>query len=101
MVYMKRVLFSVKPSKIEILDQMDKLRGNIPRSAFIIQSIQFMIDSHKKYRNSLSPLDLPTIADTWQIWRLYFKDQKLGRLVDDIRKLDQLISLAKREVESK
>ncbi len=98
---MKKVLISVKPDKIEILDQVDKLRGNMTRSAFVVQSIQFMIDSYKKHQNSLSPLDLPTIADTWQIWRLYFKDQKLGRLVDDIRKLDQLISLAKREVESK
>ena len=78
---------------------MDNLRGNTPRSAFILQSIEYMIDTHKKNKNMLSPLDLPTIADTWEIWKLYFKDLKIGNLVDNIRKLDQLISLAKQEVD--
>jgi hypothetical protein len=45
---MKKVLFSVKPHKLKILDQMDSLRGNTPRSAFILQSIEYMIDTHKK-----------------------------------------------------
>ena len=98
---MNRVNFYVKPHKLKILDQMDSLRGNTPRSAFILQSIEYMIDTHKKNKGMLSPLDLPTIADTWDIWKLYFKDLKLGKLVDNMRKLDQLISLANREVEKR
>ena len=54
---MKKVLFSVKPHKLKILDQMDNLRGNTPRSAFILQSIEYMIDTHKKNKGMLSPLD--------------------------------------------
>ncbi len=96
---MKKVLFSVKPHKLKILDQMDGIRGNTPRSAFILQAIEYMIDTHKKNKGILSPLDIPTIADTWEIWKMYFKDLKLGKLVDNMRKLDQLISLANREVE--
>jgi len=96
---MKKVLFSVKPHKLKILDQMDGIRGNTPRSAFILQAIEYMIDTHKKNKGMLSPLDIPTIADTWEIWKMYFKDLKLGKLVDNMRKLDQLISLAKQEVD--
>ena len=96
---MKKVLFSVKPHKLKILDQMDGIRGNTPRSAFILQAIEYMIDTHKKNKGMLSPLDIPTIADTWEIWQMHFKDLKLGNLVDNIRKLDQLISLAKQEVD--
>ena len=96
---MNRVNFYVKPHKLKILDQMDGIRGNTPRSAFILQAIEYMIDTHKKNKGILSPLDIPTIADTWEIWNMYFKDLKLGKLVDNMRKLDQLINLANREVE--
>ena len=96
---MNRVNFYVKPHKLKIFDQMDGIRGNTPRSAFILQAIEYMIDTHKKNKGILSPLDIPTIADTWEIWSMYFKDLKLGKLVDNMRKLDQLISLANREVE--
>ena len=66
---------------------------------FILQAIQYMIDTHIKNKGIMSPLDLPTMADDWEIWKIYFKDLKLGKLVDNMRKLDQLISLANREVE--
>ena len=96
---MNRVNFYVKPYNEKILKQMDKMRGNTSKSEFILQSIQYMIDTHVKHKDVLSPLDLPTLADDWEIWQMHFKDQKLGILVDNIRKLDQLISLAKQEVD--
>ena len=80
---------------------MDKLRGNTSKSEFILQSIQYMIDTHVKNKDILSPLDLPTLADDWAIWEMYLKDLKIGKLVDNMRKLDQLISLANREVEKR
>jgi len=96
---MSRVNFYIKPYDLVILKQMDKMRGNTSKSEFILQSIQYMIDTHVKHKNILSPLDLPTLADDWEIWQMHFKDLKLGNLVDNIRKLDQLISLAKQEVD--
>ena len=96
---MNRIDIYVRPHNEKVLKQMDKLRGNTSKSEFILQSIQYMIDTHVKNKDILSPLDLPTLADDWAIWEMYFKDLKLGNLVDNIRKLDQLISLAKQEVE--
>ena len=58
---MNRVNFYVKPHKLKILDQMDGIRGNTPRSAFILQAIEYMIDTHKKNKGILSPLDIPKI----------------------------------------
>jgi len=98
---MNRVNFYVKPYNEKILKQMDKLRGNTSKSEFILQSIQYMIDTHVKNKDILSPLDLPTLAVDWSIWEMYFKDLKIGKLVDNMRKLDQLISLANREVEKR
>jgi hypothetical protein len=99
MVYMNRVNFYVKPYNEKILKQMDKMRGNTSKSEFILQSIQYMIDTHVKNKDILTPLDLPTLADDWEIWQMHFKDLKLGKLVDTIRKLDQLINVAKQEVD--
>ena len=96
---MNRIDIYVRPHNEKVLKQMDKLRGNTSKSEFILQSIQYMIDTHVKNKDILSPLDLPTLADDWAIWEMYFKDLKLGNLVDNIRKLDQLISLAKQEVD--
>ena len=96
---MNHITFYVKPYNIKILKQMDKMRGNTSKSEFILQSIQYMIDTHVKHKDILSPLDLPTLADDWEIWQMHFRDLKLGNLVDNIRKLDQLISLAKQEVD--
>ena len=96
---MNRIDIYVRPHNEKVLKQMDKLRGNTSKSEFILQSIQYMIDTHVKNKDILSPLDIPTLADDWAIWEMYFKDLKLGNLVDNIRKLDQLISLAKQEVE--
>ena len=81
MVYMNRVNFYVKPYNEKILKQMDKLRGNTSKSEFILQSIQYMIDTHVKNKDILSPLDLPTLADDWSIWEMYFKNMstKLAR----------------------
>ena len=91
--------FYVKPYQIKTIKIMDKLRGNTSKSEFILQSIQYMIDTHVKNKDILSPLDLPTLADDWEIWQMHFKDLKLGKLVDTIRKLDQLINVAKQEVD--
>ena len=96
---MNRIDIYVRPHNEKVLKQMDKLRGNTSKSEFILQSIQYMIDTHVKNKDILSPLDLPTLADDWAIWEMYFKDLKIGNLVDNIRKLDQLISLAKQEVD--
>jgi hypothetical protein len=98
---MNRIDIYVRPHNERVLKQMDKLRGNTSKSEFILQSIQYMIDTHVKNKDILSPLDLPTLADDWAIWEMYFKDLKLGKLVDNMRKLDQLISLANREVEKR
>jgi len=98
---MNHLTFYVKPYHIKTIKQMNKLRGNTSKSEFILQSIQYMIDTHEKNKGILSPLDLPTLADDWEIWQMHFKDLKLGNLVDNIRKLDQLISLANREVEKR
>ena len=96
---MNRIDIYVRPHNEKVLKQMDKLRGNTSKSEFILQSIQYMIDTHVKNKDILSPLDLPTLADDWEIWQMHFKDLKIGNLVDNIRKLDQLISLAKQEVD--
>jgi len=98
---MNRIDIYVRPHNEKVLKQMDKLRGNTSKSEFILQSIQYMIDTHVKNKDILSPLDLPTLADDWSIWEMYFKDLKIGKLVDNMRKLDQLISLANREVEKR
>jgi len=96
---MNRIDIYVRPHNEKVLKQMDKLRGNTSKSEFILQSIQYMIDTHVKNKDILSPLDLPTLADDWEIWQMHFKDLKIGNLVDNIRKLDQLINLAKQEVD--
>ena len=98
---MNRIDIYVRPHNEKVLKQMDKLRGNTSKSEFILQSIQYMIDTHVKNKDILSPLDLPTLADEWSIWEMYFKDLKIGKLVENMRKLDQLISLANREVEKR
>ena len=96
---MDHMTIYIRPHQIETIKKMDKLRGNTSKSEFILNAIQYMIDTHEKKGDVLSPLDLPTIADDWEIWQMHFKDLKLGNLVDNIRKLDQLISLAKQEVD--
>ena len=96
---MNRIDIYVRPHNEKVLKQMDKMRGNTSKSEFILQSIQYMIDTHVKHKDVLSPLDLPTLADDWEIWQMHFRDLKLGNLVDNIRKLDQLINLAKQEVD--
>ena len=98
---MNRIDIYVRPHNEKVLKQMDKLRGNTSKSEFILQTIQYMIDTHVKNKDIHSPLDLPTLADDWSIWEMYFKDLKIGKLVDNMRKLDQLISLANREVEKR
>ena len=96
---MNYLTFYIRPHYVKTIKLMDRLRGNTSKSEFILQSIQYMIDTHVKHKDILSPLDLPTLADDWEIWQMHFKDLKLGSLVDNIRKLDQLISLAKQEVD--
>ena len=96
---MNRIDIYVRPHNEKVLKQMDKLRGHTSKSEFILNAIQYMIDTHVKNKDILTPLDLPTLADDWEIWQMHFKDLKLGKLVDTIRKLDQLINVAKQEVD--
>ena len=98
---MNRVNFYVKPHNEKILKQMDKLRGNTSKSEFILQSVQYMIDTHEKNKDILTPIDLPTMADDWEIWKIYFQGMKLTSLVDTITKINQLMGLAKQEVETR
>jgi hypothetical protein len=83
----------------KIIKKIDKIRGNQSKSEFILQSVQYMIDTHKLNNNILTPVDLPTMADDIEEWKLYFQSQKLTRLVDTVTKLDRLLRAAKQEVE--
>ena len=96
---MGKMTIYIRPHQIDTIKKMEKLRGTTSKSEFILNAIQYMIDTHEKKGDVLSPLDLPSIADDWEIWQMYFRDLKLGPLVDNIKKLDQLISLAKLVVE--
>ena len=98
---MNRVNFYVKPYNEKILKQMDKLRGNMSKSEFILKSIKYMADTHERNKDLLTPIDQPTLPDDWHIWKLYFQGTKLTTLVDSITKLDQLLRMAKQEVENR
>ena len=80
---------------------MDKLRGNMSKSELILKSIRYMADTHEKNKDLLTPIDQPTLHDDWHIWKMYFQGMKLTTLVDSITKLDQLLRLAKQEVENR
>ena len=98
---MNRVNFYVKPYNEKILKQMDKLRGNMSKSEFILKSIKYMADTHESNKDLLTPIDQPTLPDDWHIWKMYFQGVKLTTLVDSITKLDQLLRMAKQEVENR
>ena len=99
---MDHMTIYVRPHQIETIKKMDKLRGNTSKSEFILNAIQYMIDTHEKNENDLlTPIDLPTLADDWHIWKLYFQGMKLYTLVDNVTKLNQLLNLAKQEVETR
>ena len=57
-----------------------------------------MIDTHEKNKDILSPIDLPTLADDVEIWKIYFQGMPLTTLVDNITKLEKLQNLARLEV---
>ena len=99
---MGKMTIYIRPHQIDTIKKMEKLRGTTSKSEFILKAVQYMIDTHEKNENDLlTPIDLPTLADDWHIWELYFQGMKLFTLVDNIRKLDQLISLAKQEVDTR
>ena len=98
---MNRIDIYVRPHNEKTLKKMDKLRGTTSKSEFILQSIQFMIDTHEKNKDILTPIDLPTMADDWEIWKIYFQGMKLTSLVDTITKINQIMGLAKQEVEAR
>ena len=98
---MNRVNFYVKPYNEKILKQMDKLRGNMSKSEFILKSFKYMADTHERNKDLLTPIDQPTLPDDWHIWKMYFQGVKLTTLVDSITKLDQLLRMAKQEVENR
>jgi len=83
---------------MKTLKTMDKLRGTKSKSEFILDSLQFMIDTHQKNKDILSPIDLPTLADDIEIWKIYFQGMQLTTLVDTITKLEKLQNLARLEV---
>ena len=95
---MNHLTFYVRPHHLKTLKQMDKLRGTKSKSEFILDSLQFMIDTHQKNKDILSPIDLPTLADDIEIWKIYFQGMQLTTLVDTITKLEKLQNLARLEV---
>ena len=98
---MKRINFYVRPHHIKTIKLVDKLRGNMSKSEFILKSIRYMADTHESNKDLLTPIDQPTLPDDWHIWKMYFQGMKLTTLVDSITKLDQLLRLAKQEVENR
>tara|TARA_B110000014_G_scaffold262779_1_gene257592 strand:- start:6919 stop:7179 length:261 start_codon:yes stop_codon:yes gene_type:complete len=86
---------------MKTLKTMDKLRGTKSKSEFILDSLQFMIDTHQKNKDILSPIDLPTLADDIEIWKIYFQGMQLTTLVDTITKLEKLQNLARLEVDDR
>jgi len=98
---MKRINFYVRPHHIKTIKLVDKLRGNMSKSEFILKSIRYMADTHESNKDLLTPIDQPTLHDDWHIWKMYFQGMKLTTLVDSITKLDQLLRLAKQEVENR
>ncbi len=95
---MNHLTFYVRPHHIKTLKQMDKLRGTKSKSEFILDSVQFMIDTHQKNKDILTPIDLPTLADDVEIWKIYLQGMSIINLVDSITKLNQLLNLANDEV---
>jgi hypothetical protein len=95
---MNHLTFYVRPHHVKTLKQMDKLRGTKSKSEFILDSVQFMIDTHQKNKDILTPIDLPTLADDIEIWKIYLQGMSIINLVDSITKLNQLLNLANDEV---
>ena len=54
--------FYVRPHHLKTIEQMDKLRGTKSKSEFLLESLQYMIDTHQKNKDILTPIDLPTLA---------------------------------------
>ena len=98
---MNRMNIYLTPDATKTINKMDKYRGTTSKSEFIVQAVQYMIDTHKLNNNILTPIDLPTMADDIEEWKLYFQGLKLTRLVDTITKLDRVIRTAKQEVENR
>ena len=95
---MNRMNIYVRPHQEKTIKQMDKLRGTKSKSEFLLESLQYMIDTHQKNKDILSPIDLPTLADDVEIWKIYFQGMPLTTLVDNITKLEKLQNLARMEV---
>ena len=94
---MGKMTIYVRPHQMETIKKMDKLRGNTSKSEFILNAIQYMIDTHEKKGDVLSPLDLPTIADDWVIWQMYFRDKYMKERIylDKIYRPNGAIKLAR------
>ena len=95
---MNHLTLYVRPQINKTVKQMDKVRGTKSKSEFIWDSVQFMIDTHEKNKDILTPIDLPTLADDVEIWKIYFQGMQLTTLVDNITKLEKLQNLARLEV---
>jgi|TARA_Y100001936_G_scaffold95299_2_gene93735 hypothetical protein len=95
---MSRVNIYIRPHQKKTLKKMDKLRGTLSKSEFILKSVEYMIDTHEKNKDILSPIDLPNLADDVEIWKIYFQGMQLTNLVDAITKLEKLQNLARMEV---
>ena len=98
---MNKLNLYVRPHNEKTIKKMEKLRGTTSKSEFVFNAVQFMIDTHEKNKDILTPIDLPTMADDWEIWKIYFQGMKLTSLVDTITKINQLMGLAKQEVETR
>ena len=95
---MNHLTLYVRPHINKTVKQMDKVRGTKSKSEFIWDSVQFMIDTHEKNKDILTPIDLPTLADDVEIWKIYFQGMQFTTLVDNITKLEKLQNLARLEV---
>ena len=95
---MNKLNLYVRPHNEKTIKKMEKLRGTTSKSEFVFNAVQFMIDTHEKNKDILSPIDLPTLADDVEIWKIYFQGMPLTTLVDNITKLEKLQNLARLEV---
>ena len=96
---MTRLDLYIKPHHGKTIALMNKMRGTTSRSEFILNALQYMIDTHTVKDGMLVPINQPVLADDWEIWQKYFQELNLYQLVDSIKKLEQMMGLAKQVVE--
>ena len=46
----------IRPHHVKTIKLMDKLRGNMSKSEFILKSIKYMADTHERNKDLLTPI---------------------------------------------